>query len=102
MNNKKKCDILQAARESEYAITYYKALEVFGDLKKNYGDYMISEPIDYVTEFERIPEADYELCCAILSMILCEGNPLLKLSHPEVVRKIVDRMIELLESNATC
>ena len=102
MNNKKKCDILRAARESEYAITYYKALEVFGDLKKNYGDYMISETIDYATEFERIPEADYELCCAILSMILCERNPLLKLSHPEVVRMIVDRMIELLENNATC
>ena len=87
MDNKKKCEILRAVRESEYAITYYKALESFGDLKQNYGDYMISEPIDY------------ELCCALLSMILCEDDPLLKLSHPEEVRQIVDRMIELLEKS---
>ena len=62
-------------------------------------DYMISEPIDYASEFKRIPEADYELCCALLSMILCEDDPLLKLSHPEEVRQIVDRMIELLEKS---
>lgn len=83
MNNKKKCEILRAAKESEYAITYYKALEVFGDLKKNYGDYMISEPIDYASEFERIQDADYELCCALLSMILFEGDLLLKLYHSQ-------------------
>ena len=99
MDNKKKCEILRAVRESEYAITYYKALESFGDLKQNYGDYMISEPIDYASEFKRIPDADYELCCALLSMILCEDDPLLKLSHPEEVRQIVDRMIELLEKS---
>ena len=99
MDNKKKCEILRAARESEYAITYYKALESLGDLKQNYGDYMISEPIDYASELKRIPEADYELCCALLSMILCEDDPLLKLSHPEEVRRIVDRMIELLEKS---
>lgn len=57
---------------------------------------MILEPIDYASEFKRISEADYELCC-VLSMILCEDDLLLKLSHPEEVRKIVDRMIELLE-----
>lgn len=97
MDNQKKCEILRTAKESEYAITYYKALEHFGDLKENYGDYMISEPIDYVSEFKRIPQADYELCCALLSMILCEGDPLLKLSYPQEVGRIVDRMIELLE-----
>lgn len=58
---------------------------------------MILEPIDYASEFKRISEADYELCCALLSMILCEDDLLLKLSHPEEVRRIVDRMIELLE-----
>ena len=51
---------------------------------------MILESIEYATEFERISEADYELCGAILSMILCEGTPLLKLLHPGVVRMIVD------------
>ena len=39
------------------------------------------------------------MCCALLSMILCEDDPLLKLSHPEEVRQIVDRMIELLEKS---
>lgn len=54
---------------------------------------MISEPIDYASKFKRISEVDYELCCALLSMILCEGD----LSYPQEVGRIVDRMIELLD-----
>ena len=40
---------------------YVKLLEDLGDLKTNYGDYMITEPIDCDEELERIPRADYEL-----------------------------------------
>ena len=49
---------------------YVKLLEDLGDLKTNYGDYMITEPIDCNEELKRI--SDYELCTALLTMLLRE------------------------------
>ena len=49
---------------------YADLLKTMGDLKNNYGDYMITEPIDCDEELERIPKADYELCTALLTMLL--------------------------------
>ena len=51
---------------------YVKLLEDLGDLKTNYGDYMITEPIDCNEELKRISGADYELCTALLTMLLRE------------------------------
>ena len=51
---------------------YIKLLEDLGDLKTNYGDYMITEPIDCNEELKRISGADYELCTALLTMLLRE------------------------------
>ena len=51
---------------------YADLLKTMGDLKNNYGDYMITEPLDYNEELKRIPNADYELCTALLSMMLKE------------------------------
>ena len=53
---------------------YIKLLEDLGDLKTNYGDYMITEPIDCDEELERISGADYELCTALLTMLLREDH----------------------------
>ena len=53
---------------------YYRLLEDIGGLKRNYWDYMITEPIDCDKELERIPDADYELCTALLTMILREDH----------------------------
>ena len=53
---------------------YAKLLEDLGDLKTNYGDYMITEPIDCDEELERIPRADYELCTVLLTMLLREDH----------------------------
>ena len=50
---------------------YIKLLE---DLKTNYGDYMITEPIDCNEELKRVPGADYELCTALLTMLLREDH----------------------------
>ena len=51
---------------------YIKLLEDLGDLKTNYGDYMITEPIDCNEELKRVSGADYELCTALLTMLLRE------------------------------
>lgn len=53
---------------------YANLLKTMGDLKNNYADYMITEPLDCNEELKRIPSADYELCTALLSMILKEDH----------------------------
>ena len=53
---------------------YVDLLKTMGDLKTNYGDYMITEPIDCDEELERIPRADYELCTVLLTMLLREDH----------------------------
>lgn len=53
---------------------YADLLKTMGDLKTNYGDYMITEPIDCNEELKRVPGADYELCTALLTMLLREDH----------------------------
>ena len=53
---------------------YADLLKTIGDLKTNYGDYMITEPIDCNEELKRVPGADYELCTALLTMLLREDH----------------------------
>jgi hypothetical protein len=53
---------------------YYDLLERMGDLKRNYWDYMSSEPINCDIELERLPDADYDLCAALLTMLLREDH----------------------------
>ena len=43
--------------------------------KSNYTDYLITEPINFVEELKRVPEADYELCTALLTMLVKEEIP---------------------------
>ena len=50
-------------------------LAATGDWKSNYTDYLITEPIDLVEELKRVPEADYELCTALLTMLVKEEIP---------------------------
>ena len=53
---------------------YYKLLEDMNALKTNYWDYMTTEPIDYDVELERLSEADFDLCAALLTMLLREDH----------------------------
>ena len=81
---------------------YYDVLEEMGDLKFNYRDYMITEPLNVDKELLRIPEADYELCTALLTLILredrfCEGS-LTERYEMGQVTAMLDRMIETLET----
>lgn len=79
---------------------YYKLLEDMGDLKIHYYDYMLTEPINCDEELKRLPEANYELCTALLTMLLredhfCNGSLSKRIEAGEVNR-ILDRMICLL------
>ena len=62
--------------------------------------YMTTEPIHCDKELERLPEADYDLCCALLTMLLREDH----FSNSSFdgryqagqVQPILQRMIDLL------
>lgn len=82
---------------------YYQALlEKVGSLVRGYGDYMTTEPINCDEELKRITTADWDLCCALLTMLFredhfsqygCFDNRCEKGD----VQRIIDRMIFLLE-----
>ena len=81
---------------------YYDLLERMGDLKRNYWDYMSTEPINCDIELKRLPEADYDLCAALLTMLLREDHfsngALRERYEAGQVDAILRRMISLIET----
>ena len=83
---------------------FYKVLEECGALKHNYVDYAITHPIDCNRELLRLPDADYDTCCALLTMLLREDHfsegSFDERQRDGEVRPIVDRMIALLKARS--
>lgn len=100
MNNEDKCKELQRLKESISESDYYDTLEKMGDMKYNYGDYLITEPIDCDMELARLKDADYELCCALLTMLLREDHfnngSFENRCRKGQVKPILDKMLTLL------
>lgn len=83
------------------AETFYETLEKCDALKTNYHDYMTTAPIDCDKELLRLPWADYDLCCALLTMLLredhfCNGS-FARRQRMGQVKPIVEQIIHLLE-----
>lgn len=102
MTNAEKKKLLQQLNANRIfrETIYYEALEQLGDLKTNYSDYMVTEPISCDEELQRLPNADYELCTALLTMVLredhfCNGS-FERRCRAGQVQPIIDRMIVLL------
>ena len=75
MTNKEKFKKIQAVIDHPgRERTYYSLLEDLGDLKGNYADYMTTKPINCSEELQRVANADYELCTALLTAILREDH----------------------------
>ena len=53
---------------------YYSLLENIGGMKTNYWEYMTTQPINCDKELERLSEADFDLCIALLTMLLREDH----------------------------
>lgn len=53
---------------------YYEQLESLELIKYNYGSYLITEPIDIEAELRRVNDADFDLCCALLTMLFREDH----------------------------
>ena len=100
MKNSEKCMILRQLTSTASVSEYYKALEKIGDMKSNYGDYLITEPINCNTELDRLPGADYDLCCALLTMLLREDHfsngSFERRCKSGQVQPVIDKMITLL------
>ncbi len=102
--NKEKISILQnliTGKGNESA--YYDALDKMGDLKTDYARYMQTSPIDCDEELKRLPDADYELCSALLTMLLradhFDNGSFERRMRAGEVLPILERMIRLLEQN---
>ncbi len=76
-----------------------RALEDMGDIKYNYQDYLIYG-LNCDKELTRIPTANYELCTAILTMLLREERFCFGSFEPRVengdVKLVLKRMLEVL------
>lgn len=89
--------------ESYHEEAYYKALETAGDMKYHYHDFS-TEDLNCDREILRLQNADYDICCALLTMLLREDH-FCNGSFEERYRKgqvlpILDRIIYLLQCRA--
>lgn len=102
MLNDNKIVLLKCLLEEYEIEECYKILETIEALKINYGDYLITEPINCDEELKRVEFADYELCSALFTMLLredhfCNGMFAQRQAEGQI-QKIILRMIELLEN----
>jgi hypothetical protein len=83
---------------------FYEVLEECGDLKLNYSEYASTHPIDCDRELLRLPTADYDTCCALLTMLLREDHfsngSFARCQRAGQIKPIVDRMISLLDTKS--
>lgn len=79
---------------------FYDILEACSALKLNYTEYATTHPIDCRKELLRLPYADYDTCCALLTMLLREDHfsngSFERRQQAGEVKPIVDKMIALL------
>lgn len=104
MTNEEKIQLLKAVLPKPCCLAdyYYELLNNMGSMKYDYGDYMTTEPINCDEELKRTATAEWDLCCALLTMLLredhfaqygCFDNRYEKGD----VQRIIDRMIVVLE-----
>ncbi len=106
MTNEEKIQNIQYAIDHpDNVMMYYKLLEDMGDIKRDYRDYLITGPVNCEKELERLPEADYELSTALLTMLLredhfCNGSFEMRYENGQV-DAVLERMIETLKEQTT-
>ena len=107
MNINEKIALFQKLNSTELLRVelFYDILEKCDALKTNYYDFSTTHPVDCDTELLRLPTADYDLCCALLTMLLREdhfsnGSFERRWSSGQV-KPIIERIITLLASMNT-
>ena len=81
---------------------FYDVLDKCDALITNYYDYMTTAPINADAELRRIPDADYNLCCALLTMLLREDHfdngSFARRQRNGQIKPIIERILKLLET----
>lgn len=102
MNNADKIKMYKNlyANQLNRSCNFHESLEKMGDIKCDYVEYMTTHPVDCDRELERLPQADYDICCALLTMLLredyfCNGSFTTRCRKGQV-SLILERMMELL------
>lgn len=109
MTDKERIELLQkkpSFRRSKVSY-YYDLLEKIDGMKTNYTEYMTTAPVCCDEELKRLPTADYNLCCALLTMLLREDYFMQNGQFDERYEKgdvgrIIDRMIAVLKDAELC
>lgn len=107
MNINEKIALFQKLNSTELLRieVFYDILEKCDALKTNYYDFSTTHPIDCDTELLRLPTADYDLCCALLTMLLREDHfsngSFERRERSGQVNPIIERIITLLTSMNT-
>lgn len=104
MTNKEKIELLKVLPSEPCCLAdyYQNLLEQIGGLKRQYYDYMITEPINIDEELKRVETADFDLCGALLTLLLREDHLaeygcFERRAQNGDVKKIINRMIYVLE-----
>ena len=71
-------------------------------LKNDYSSYMTTHPINCNIELLRLPSSNYDLCCALLTMLFredhfCNGAIEDRIRNGDI-KRVVDRLISVLET----
>ena len=71
-------------------------------LKNDYSSYMTTHPINCNIELLRLPSSNYDLCCALLTMLFredhfCNGAFEDRIRNGDI-KRVVDRLISVLET----
>ena len=104
MTNKEKIQLLKAEPPKPCCLAdyYQELLEKVGSIKYSYGDFMTTEPINCDEELKRTATADWDLCCALLTMLFREDHfaqygCFESRCEKGDVQRIINRMVFLLE-----
>ena len=104
MKNKDKIELLntQPPDGSSLLDYYYGLFEQTDAIKYNYNEYMTTGPINCDQELKRLDGADYDLCCALMTMLLREnrfaGRGCFERRYKNGdVQKIINRITEILK-----
>lgn len=102
MTKQEKIQIIHSLLKEQRAGRFYETLGDMDDLRNNYFDYMTTKPINCSEELKRVSVADYELCTALLTMLLREDHfsngSFERRVQAGDVKIILEKMIEILES----
>ena len=101
MNNIDKIKVIREFISKPNISRLYEMLERIDLIKYNYTEYMITAPINCDEELRRISDAEYDVACAIMTMLLREdrfSNGALKERYEKgQVVPVLERLVELLE-----